>query len=455
MKKRLAIIQFGPKFSSRYFLWACVAFLSLIFSVASSHASDESVESLLSKVKSIENQNLNDIRILDNRFRIDDDVEEVTLVFFRERGSAPVVLVRPDGSKFYLENDSTNDDFKWHETGTYDMITLVKPMPGPWQAVGNILPESRLVVIANIHLDVSPLPKTIFYGESIKLTAHLENAGSKVELTEFRDVVSLSLDFSSTNNPNYDNFGMGTRTVARFEDNGIGFDESARDRVFTGQFLADIPTGEWQPIAAVRTPLLSREKRLPKVTVHPTPVNISHIAESGTEGYHTLILNGNDEFIDSETILIDGTVRQPNGETHRISFTDVTNGPKEIETINVGYGVYAINLSVFARSKDGRDLVINLPRYSFTTEAPPPPPVEETVEETTAEAIPPEQQEEPNYLFIVLMINLTIVTIGALVIFTVIDKRKHGSNLWFKRAWVKMKNLLPKKKTILQDPVTE
>lgn len=44
----------------------------------------------------------NQISLFDNRFRIDDKVDEITLLLFRRRGSASVVLVKPDGSKFIL-----------------------------------------------------------------------------------------------------------------------------------------------------------------------------------------------------------------------------------------------------------------------------------------------------------------------------------------------------------------
>ena len=50
----------------------------------------------------------NEIPLLDNRFRIDHDVDKITLLFFRRQGSPAVVLVRPDGSKIYATH-SLND----------------------------------------------------------------------------------------------------------------------------------------------------------------------------------------------------------------------------------------------------------------------------------------------------------------------------------------------------------
>ena len=64
-------------------------------------------------------------------------------------------------------------------------------------------------------------------------------------------------------------------------------------------------------------------------------------------------------------------------------------------------------------------------------------------------------EEEPNYLLIVLLINAGIISIGSLVIYTLLDKRKNGSNLWFKRLYKKAISLIPKKKQSPDDAVAE
>jgi hypothetical protein len=145
----------------------------------------------------------NSVLLLNNRFRVDSDVDEVTMVFFRERGSAPIVLVRPDGSKLFIENDEQDTTVRWYETETYDMIMIKKPMPGPWQAVGQVLAGSKVMVIADIVLEAEPIPRNIYSGEIIKQTAVLKNNGKQVDFSPFRDVVSLTIDFLSNNNTNY------------------------------------------------------------------------------------------------------------------------------------------------------------------------------------------------------------------------------------------------------------
>ena len=135
----------------------------------------------------------NSIELLRNRFRIDYNVDEVTMVFFREYGSAPVVLVRPDGSKIF-QGRLDEEKIKWFDADTFDMITIKNPVPGPWQAVGQVLPESRIMVLSDVQLHAEPLPNLVFAGEILKSTAYLTNDGKPIENKQFRDVVVLDIE---------------------------------------------------------------------------------------------------------------------------------------------------------------------------------------------------------------------------------------------------------------------
>ena len=48
----------------------------------------------------------NEIPLLDNRFRIDSHIDEITLLFFRKPGTPAVILVRPDGGKYAVTDIS-------------------------------------------------------------------------------------------------------------------------------------------------------------------------------------------------------------------------------------------------------------------------------------------------------------------------------------------------------------
>lgn len=425
----------------------CSAFLLIGVTGLASASNGISVKD---KIIPIGSEYQNSIQILNNRFRVDADVKEVTIVFFREFGSPPIVLVRPDGSKLYLENDLEDDSFNWFETDTYDMISLISPMPGPWQAIGDVLPESRIMVIAGITLHAEPIPTVIFSGETIKQTAYLENAGSRIDMSEFRDAVTLSIEFVSTNNPDYPNFGLGSRPIAKFEDNGLGFDEYEADGTFTGQFDLKITEGEYKPIFTVRTPLFSREQVNENIVLLPSPVNVSHELEANDRGDHILKIGVNTDYIEASGFVVDGSVRHPSGEIAKFSLTEETKGERSLDILNSDYGIYKVNMSVFAKSLNGRDLVLSVPEYSFLTAAPevivvatPVPEVEAEDLATQLAILAPEKQAE-SYLMLAVVVNLVLLSIGLLVLGFIINKRNHPNNHFLLRLKRKIGQLRKK-----------
>lgn len=329
----------------------------------------------------------NSIKLLQNRFRIDYKVDEITMVFFRTFGSAPVVLVRPDGSKiFQVQADGQN--VFWYDAPTYDLVSIKNPMPGPWQAVGDILPESRVMVLSDISLQADPLPKVIFSGEILKQTAYLTNGGEPINYAEFRDVVSLDIRLASTNNPNFNNFGAEVQTIAQFEDNGRGMDERPLDGTFTGQFNLSLPDGEWTPIFVVSTPMFTREQVDPNLMLYPNPIIIDVLQDGGGEGYHKLLIDAEREFVDMSTLLIDGKIRFPNGDVQNFSLTNQTEEIREHLIVNYEFGVYRVKLTAYGNTKDGRDFILDVPEYSFLAEEPI---AEQAIDDGAYEGIPAEQ----------------------------------------------------------------
>ena len=232
----------------------------------------------------------NSIKLLQNRFRIDYEVEEITMVFFRDFGASPVVLVQPDGSKIY-QTDAEGEYISWFFNSTYDMIRIKNPMPGPWQAVGQILPESQVMVISDLALKANPLPNIIFSGEILKQTVYFTNNNIPIDYAAFRDVIELSISLSSTNDHNFNNFGAEVEIIALFEDDGKGMDEMPLDGVFTGRFNLDITEGEWIPTFSASTPMFTREHVYPKVTLLTNPIQVDVELDVKGGGHHKLTVD--------------------------------------------------------------------------------------------------------------------------------------------------------------------
>jgi uncharacterized protein (TIGR03503 family) len=411
-----------------------------------------------SPVESLGSEYENSILLLRNRFRIDYEVDEVTLVFFRKYGSSPVVLVRPDGSKVF-QTQADGENIAWFDSETYDMINIKNPVPGPWQAVGQILPGSRVMVLSDIALHAEELPPIIFSGEILKQTAMLTNGGERIDYGQFRDVVELTIELASTNNPNYDNFGAKAQEIARFEDDGRGMDERPLDGEFTGQFNLSIAPGEWRPIFRVSTPMFTREQVDPPIQLYPTPINISVELNGGGDKYHKLIIDTIRELVDINSLLIDGKIRFPNGDIQNFSLTDPSDQVREHMIVAFEDGVFRVKLTAYGKTVNGRDFILDVPEYSFLAKSQEPEPEIDPLAATDAEQSAQidtetgedmlndgamtqdsEEEEPESALAMILYVNGGLLFVGILVIAVIVIKR-NGAPSWMS----KLKFSLPTK----------
>jgi uncharacterized protein (TIGR03503 family) len=406
----------------------------------------------------------NSIKLLQNRFRIDYKVAEITMIFFRDFGSAPVVLVQPDGSKIYI-SDAEDEDIFWFDSSTYDMISIKDPMPGPWQAVGQISSESQVMVISDLALQADSLPQIIFSGEILKQTAYLTNNDIPIDYAAFRDVVELSISLSSTNNPNLNNFGAETEVIALFEDNGKGMDEKPLDGIFTGRFNLAIADGEWIPTFTVTTPMFTRKQVDPTLMLLANPIKVDVELDKVGGGYHKIIVDAEREHVDMSTLLIDGKIRSPNGDIQNFSITDRSAVVREHLIVNYEYGVYRVKLTVYGDTIDGREFILDVPEYSFLSEEP-----EQVIATDVAEVKGPskandaadvaeksvmpiqvlplaeEKMSTSRLVFLIIGINLFILVIGGGLIYWLTSDNKLTFN--FMKKFKKIKD---RKDTDMED----
>ncbi len=335
--------------------------------------------SLADKLKQVRSDGIaildnNQIPILDNRFRVDHEVKEITLLFFRKQGSPPVILVKPDGSKMYATL-AVIGEAEWFDEKTYDLIRIKNPMPGPWQAIGELSKGSKVLIVTDFELNVDPLPDILIQGETIKLTGYFTNNGVPIRATNFRDVVTLNVDFISTNNKTYTNFGAGIQQVTRFKDDGKGFDERPGDGTFTGEFVLNFPSGEWIPKYYIHTPLMTRELENDPVIINPNPVHLSIEKTEKADEFHKLKIDIVGDYVKPESMVFQGKVYYPNQDIQSFAITDTIPGPRFFNIINYDYGLYRVEISGFGVNANGREFMLDIPEFSFSID---PPPVEET-----------------------------------------------------------------------------
>jgi len=307
----------------------------------------------------------NGIPYFDNRFRIDAELDEITLIFFRVKGSKPIILVQPDGKKIRV-SDYDPETVKWHDDRTFDMIKMIKPMPGPWQAVGDILPESKILIVSEIKIEIDPLPEMLLVGETVKVEGKLYNGDKYISTPEFKEVVHLDVNFFSTNNPNYDNFGADALKLTSFKDDGHDLDEYAGDNIYTGEFVLDFPFGEWQPVFVIRLPLVERELRQKPILVHKSPITTLVTISENEATPHNLQLTIDPKNVVPSSLIFQGKITFPDKQTK--PFSIVEHEDSSIRTQDIPYtepGIHRVSLSAFGRTVSGREFRLVIPEFSF------------------------------------------------------------------------------------------
>jgi len=394
-------------------------------------------------LKYYQNDNItNQIPYFDNRFRIDAKLDEITLLFYRKRGSRPIILVRPDGSKLRIDNFN-KDQVQWFEDSTFDMIAIKNPMPGPWQAIGKILPKSQIMVLSDVKIAVEPLPEIILAGETLKVVGQLFNGEESIDTPNFRDVVKLDVHFYSTNNSAYDNFGADALKLTTFRDDGKFLDEYAADGLFTGEFTLDFSSGEWLPVYFVKLPMATRELRQKPIILHKTPIRIE-VKTSESEGIpHVMTVTIDPTYVIADSLVFQGKIIFPDRQIEPFSIMDDQQG--ETRTHNIRFtepGVYRINLNAFGKTFTGREFRLVMPEFSFNVKAGEfeqvsvlnengeqqpllqASAVQEAKLELEQQAQEQRAEEKQQQTIIMIIIGNSVIIIVALVLFIVMRKKK-------------------------------
>ncbi|HCE2220789.1 TPA: TIGR03503 family protein [Vibrio parahaemolyticus] len=266
-------------------IWSCFAF-----------AASESVMSLL-----------------DNRFRVDPTIEQITFLVYREQSSQPVVLVRPDGKKYYAWG--SYDNVRWYQEPSLDIISVDNPMPGPWQAVGKVTPKNNIRLISHLKLSTDVFPNRLYNGEALKFTARLTSDDKPLVLRDFLDRVNLRVTFTKFVE-NEDELIKEARPVpmiiGEFSDDGRGLDEQAGDGVFTVQLPIEVEPGKYRArITSGNGVFLRAQEQV--ILVYPNPVSRTFIQSRSPEKPHQLVVSGEQGMIAPGSIAVNVEQNAPDG----------------------------------------------------------------------------------------------------------------------------------------------
>ncbi|WOT06632.1 TIGR03503 family protein [Shewanella youngdeokensis] len=350
---------------------------------------------------------------LKNRFRIDHMVDSVTLLIQRDYGSAPVIIIQPDGSKWYV--DRHPEHVKWMDGLTGDMIIIDKPTPGPWQLLGKVVEGSVIDKVSKLSIDVDPFPQPIFQGERIKLTARLLGDEQKVRLRGLDYLMSWTAKFVSDNNADDENFTAGTIVVGTYRDHGEELDERPDDGVFTSELDLNQPWGGYTLHLKAGNEVLERtySKSL-RLSRRPIRVDVAEPLTTAPGEWDLKINVDDSQLVLSETH-INAELTGPGGMRLPFVVSDIEQAESLFHLAKVtDYGSYRIKLTAVSTTLGGREIVLSLPEQFFNYVEPPAP--APTAEELAAKAAIKAKQEEEsakqNAIFWLITVNALIFTLG-------------------------------------------
>ncbi|EPW1045412.1 TIGR03503 family protein [Vibrio parahaemolyticus] len=251
--------------------------------------------------------------LLDNRFRVDPTIEQITFLVYREQSSQPVVLVRPDGKKYYAWG--SYDNVRWYQEPSLDIISVDNPMPGPWQAVGKVTPKNNIRLISHLKLSTDVFPNRLYNGEALKFTARLTSDDKPLVLRDFLDRVNLRVTFTKFVE-NEDELIKEARPVpmiiGEFSDDGRGLDEQAGDGVFTVQLPIEVEPGKYRArITSGNGVFLRAQEQV--ILVYPNPVSRTFIQSRSPEKPHQLVVSGEQGMIAPGSIAVHVEQNAPDG----------------------------------------------------------------------------------------------------------------------------------------------
>lgn len=174
------------------------------------------------------------IPIEDNGFQVDGGVEEFTALIFRagdeSAANRTLELVSPGGIK--AGPKSATDGMRWVRETEYDLITVTNPEAGDWKINGELGEGSRVTVVSDLRMVVSPVPPTFTEEEPISLQVAFFEEDRKIENPDFLGVIDVSVSLTSE----------GGRSGSKV----LSPDEPPQDGVYTDAIIRLPGAGEYQ-----------------------------------------------------------------------------------------------------------------------------------------------------------------------------------------------------------------
>jgi Mg-chelatase subunit ChlD len=283
-----------------------------------------------------------------NQFKVDDSVEEMTLLVFRQPGSQPTQLITP--TKQTLKSTTQDKNIRWFASKDYDLITINQPQSGEWRIDAAIDPDNRVLVVSKLGLSIDPLPNNVLVNEEIRYAVQLLEDGKAITRPDFLNLVEAKLETRY----------KGNRNVTPL------LKDSSEGR-FQQVFYAGNEGGVLEIKLVVKSPTFERS-RTHAINIYGNPVQTDLELSFDENAPHKVHLRVTEDIVDLETLKVTGEIQYPD-ETSQFVVLDDWQQPVSCEVRQFPEGgKYRVLFKVEGKTPTGRKFVSDLPPVEFETD---------------------------------------------------------------------------------------
>lgn len=250
-----------------------------------------------------------------NSVRVDNSIDEITFLIFRDPQGKPTQLTDPSRLQFGMEN--APKQVHWHRDTGYDLITITKPQAGEWHILGPEDVDNRVMVVTNLKLRATQLPNNLSMEDVPYYFVQLMQKDNVIQRKDFLDLVHITLRQRQEG---------GQQWEWQLRDDGKGADIAAGDGNFTHKFDESMKEGRHDLTLLVDGTTFQREQRQ-VINIYSQPAQASVRADPAASGRFVLSVIPHAGLIEPDTMEVTAIVTDSKGASNEIKLT--RSGPAE------------------------------------------------------------------------------------------------------------------------------
>lgn len=281
------------------------------------------------------------VPLVDNQFKIDKSVKEMTLLVFRRAGAKTTELLLPNQSRINLRHIPSN--VRWHSEGNYDLITIAKPLAGKWLIDAEMDPDNRVMVVTDLKLKTTDLPNNILIGETFDFDASLTEKNKQIDRQDFLKLVDAQLKEESE--------------IAVPVERSLNTEQ--KKGLYRTHVGDNFKAGRNDIVITMTSATFERQRRQ-SINVVETPfeINVEQLKDQASRT-HRLILKPDTDLIKTDKLSIAAMLTAEDGSEWSYDVMKVTDNEWQLTLADLQIGEkYTVALQIRAQTVKGRPLFL-------------------------------------------------------------------------------------------------